>query len=202
MLPPLVGVFWDKRRFKMTDEQYIQVQNLTGGTVVYTIPEDNIRRVFAAYEVKKITPGELRKVFYQPGGEVLLQNFLSIKNKELALEFGVSQDSFEHEYTWTVNDVEKLLLEGSMDALHDALDFAPEGIIDLIVDKAIELRIPDINKRNLIQESTGKNITGMINTQIALEEALGADEKDNKPKQRRVNTQKQTESVSTGRRVQ
>ena len=83
----------------MTDEQYIQVQNLTGGTVVYTIPEDNIRRVFAAYEVKKITPGELRKVFYQPGGEVLLQNFLSIKNKELALEFGVSQDSFEHEYT-------------------------------------------------------------------------------------------------------
>ena len=89
-----------------------------------------------------------------------------------------------------------------MDALHDALDFAPEGIIDLIVDKAIELRIPDINKRNLIQESTGKNITGMINTQIALEEALGADEKDNKPKQRRVNTQKQTESVSTGRRVQ
>lgn len=83
----------------MTDEQYIQVQNLTGGTVVYTIPEDNIRRVFAAHEVKKITPGELRKVFYQPGGEVLLQNFLSVKNKELALEFGVSQDSFEHEYS-------------------------------------------------------------------------------------------------------
>lgn len=88
-----------------------------------------------------------------------------------------------------------------MDALHDALDFAPEGIIDLIVDKAIELRIPDINKRNLIQENTGKNITGMINTQIALEEALGTDEKDNKPKQRRVNAQT-TESVSTGRRVQ
>ena len=55
--------------------------------------------------------------------------------------------------------------------------------------------------RSCLEENTGKNITGMINTQIALEEALGTDEKDNKPKQRRVNAQT-TESVSTGRRVQ
>lgn len=95
-----------------------------------------------------------------------------------------------------------MLLNGSIDKLHDALDFAPEGIIDLIVDKAIELRIPDVNKRELIQNNTGKNITSMINTQIALEEAIGTTEKDNKPKQRRVNGQEENETVSTGRRVQ
>ncbi len=186
----------------MADEQYIQVQNLTGGTVVYTIPEDNIRRVFAAHEIKKITPTELRKLYYHPGGESLLQNFLSVKDRDLALEFGVSLDSFDHEYSWTPKEVEELLLNGSMDKLHDALDFAPEGIIDLIVDKAIELRIPDVNKRELIQNNTGKNITSMINTQIALEEAIGTTEKDNKPKQRRVNAQEENKTVSTGRRVQ
>ena len=44
----------------MADEKYIQVQNLSSGTVVYTIPENNIRRVFRAYEVKNISAEELR----------------------------------------------------------------------------------------------------------------------------------------------
>ena len=70
----------------MAEEKYVQVQNLSGGVVVYTIPEDNIRRVFSAYEVKRITDKELRKVYYQPGGENLLQNFLSVKDKALALD--------------------------------------------------------------------------------------------------------------------
>ena len=184
----------------MTDKQYIQVQNLTNGTVVYTIPEDNVRRVFSAYETKNISSDELHKLYYQPGGEVLIQDFLSVKDKNLALEFGVSADSFDHEYSWTPTDVEELLINGSLDALHDALDFAPEGIVDSIIDKAISLRIPDVNKRNLIQEVTGKNITAMIDTQIALEKALGVEEKDNKPKQRRVNSQENEEPAAQNRR--
>ena len=185
----------------MADEKYVQVQNLSSGTVVYTIPENNIRRVFRAYEVKNISTEELRKVYYQPGGAVLLQNFLSVKDKKLALEFGVSQDSYEHEYSWTPKDVENLLINGSIDVLHDALDFAPEGIIDLIVDKAIELRIADINKRELIQRCTGKNISQMIATQKALEEILGTNDTDNKPKQRRAQAQPAARA-NTGRRVQ
>ena len=62
----------------MTDKQYIQVQNLTNGTVVYTIPEDNVRRVFSAYESKNISPDDLHKLYYQPGGEVLIQDFLIV----------------------------------------------------------------------------------------------------------------------------
>lgn len=185
----------------MTDEKYVQVQNLSSGTVVYTIPENNIRRVFRAYETKEIAADELRKVYYQPGGAVLLQNFLSVKDKRLALEFGVTRDSYEHEYSWTPKDVEELLLNGDIDVLHDALDFAPEGIIDLIVDKAIELRIADNNKRDLIQQCTGKNIGQMIATQKALEEALGTEDTDNRPKQRRANANNATKT-HTGRRVQ
>lgn len=169
----------------MTDEKYVQVQNLSNGTVVYTIPENNIRRVFRAHEIKQISTDELRKVYYQPGGATLLQNFLSVKDRKLALEFGVSRDSFDHEYSWTPKDVDELLLHGDLDTLHDALDFAPEGIIDLIIDRAINLQVPDTNKRELIQQCTGKNISQMIATQKALEQILGTDDTDNKPKQRR-----------------
>lgn len=186
----------------MADAKYVQVQNLSSGSVVYSIPEDHVRRVFSSGETKNVTANELRKLYFQPGGASLIHDFLSVKDKDLALELGVSEDSFDHEYGWTVQDVQDVLLNGSLDTLHDALDFAPEGIVDLIVDKAIELRIPDVNKRELIQSVTGKNINSMIATQIALEEALGVDDADKQPKQRRVNNQPTAEPVQGGRRVQ
>lgn len=100
MLPPLfLSIQGDKKEIIMTDEKYVQVRNLSSGTVVYTIPENNIRRVFRAHEVKQVSTNELRKVYYQPGGAALLQNFLSVKDRDLALEFGVSRDSFDHEYS-------------------------------------------------------------------------------------------------------
>ena len=36
------------------EEQYVQVQNLTGQTVAYRIDEDNVRRAFGPFETKKI----------------------------------------------------------------------------------------------------------------------------------------------------
>ena len=181
--------------------QYIEVRNLSSDTVVYTIPENNIRRVFRKNESKKITEEELRNVFYQPGGDVLLRDFLSVRDKDLAFEFGVTKDSFEHEYSWTEKDVDNLLQNGSLDMLHDALDFAPLGIVESIVARAVKLQIPDVNKRNLIQESTGRNVNQMIAIQSQLEDELGSDSEDARPKQRRVNSQRQ-EATTSQRRVQ
>ena len=76
--------------------------------------------------------------------------------------------------------------------MHDALDFAPEGIVDLIISEAVNLRISDVNKRNLIQECTGKNINNMIQNQIELEKRIG-EEKKEEPKRRRVAQQENTE---------
>ena len=83
----------------ITDEQYVQVQNLTDNPVVYLIPEENLRRVYGPYEEKKIKVEELQKVYYQPGGAVLLRDFLRVKNRELAFEFGVDPEVFDHEYS-------------------------------------------------------------------------------------------------------
>ena len=97
------------------------------------------------------------------GGRVLLEECLSVKNAELAKEFGISDDLLAHEYNWTEKDVEAILIYGSLDALKDALDFAPEGIVDMIVSKAVQMKLNDVAKREAITEATGRNITSMIN---------------------------------------
>lgn len=81
------------------EEKYVQVQNLAGHIVVYKIPEDNIKRIFGPDEIKNIAYSELQKLHYQSGGAVLLQEFLAIKDKEVAEEFGVPTDLYEHEYS-------------------------------------------------------------------------------------------------------
>lgn len=174
----------------MDKKQLIQVKNLTGNHVYYNIPEDNVHRKFGPFEEKQITYDEIQKLYYQNGGDVLIKDYLQIKNKEVALEFGVEEESFENEYSWDKEKVDNVLLNEHIDVLHDALDFAPEGIVDLIISEAINLRIMDINKRNLIQECTGKNINNMIQNQIELEKQIG-EVKQEEPKRRRVATQEE-----------
>ena len=182
-----------------TQVQYVQVQNLTDSPVVYNIPEDNIRRDFGPYEKKRIGVEELQKLYYQPGGSVLIRDFLRIEDKKMALEFGVDPDVYEHEYQWDKNKVDDVLLNGDIDVLCDALDFAPEGIVELIVQRAVDLRIPDVNKRQAIKKATHKDIDKMIINKTDLENAIGEKPQEER-KTRRVNDTVKTEETS-GRRV-
>ena len=153
------------------DDKIIPIQNLTASPVSYIIPETNNARHFAGQQLRNdITAGELRSLYATRGGRVLLEDYLSIKDKELAKEFNISMDSFEHEYSWTQQDVDNVLLTGSLDALKDALEFGPEGIRQLIVDRAVELHVPDNNKLAAIYEFTGRDVGNMIRLEIELED--------------------------------
>ena len=52
------------------------------------------------------------------------------------------------------------------------MNFAPDGVIDLIKTIAVETELPDTRKRKLISEKTGLNIDNaiMVNTVMATEE--------------------------------
>ena len=52
------------------------VKNRSSSTVVYKIPDLNLRREFAPGEVKRITFGELEKLTYQQGGREMLEQYL------------------------------------------------------------------------------------------------------------------------------
>lgn len=139
----------------------IKVKNRDSGTVGYTIPElGNLHRSFSKGETKEIPMDELRKLSYISGGKVLLQNYLIVQNQDALKE--LLSDDVEPEYYYGEEEVKKLLLTGSNDQLLDCLEFAPEGVIGLVKDLAVSLKINDISKRNIILEKTGFNVTNAI----------------------------------------
>ena len=172
----------------IADNELIKVQNLTDHSVVYYAYTGQ-RRFFEGQQVLPIPAGELRQLNYTKGGRVLIQDYLAVKNTELAIELGVEEP--EAEYSWTLDDVDNLLLEGSTDALEDALEFGPAGIVDSIVDRAVILRIDDMNKRRIIEQYTSFNIDNMIKmveeSETAIENEEGMVQKigESAPKRKR-----------------
>ena len=54
--------------------------------------------------------------------------------------------------------------------MQDCLDFAPNGVIDLIKSLAVSLKIDNVSKRKAIQEKTGFNVTKAIEINEETEE--------------------------------
>ena len=143
----------------INSEDMFNVKNRSASVVVYRIPETNLRREWAPGETKRISFDELEKLTYQPGGRELIENFLQILNKEVTNNLSVHT---EPEYNMSEEQVVDLILNGSLDAFLDALDFAPIGIIDLIKSLSVSLPITDINKRRALKEKTGFDVDKAI----------------------------------------
>lgn len=149
------------------DDELITVENMTNIQVGYILPTSNVIRRFIPKVKVKIAASELRELSYQRGGLDLLQNYLRVNNEELAAEFGVSADSFENEYNWTEADVDNCLLNAELDVLLDALDIAPEGIVEALKNRAVELEISDNQKLKAIGERTNCDLSVIIKNKHA-----------------------------------
>lgn len=157
------------------------VLNRSGSQVLYTIPEDNIRREFMPGEVKRISYEELEKLSYIPGGRVMLMEYLQIQD-QVALD-GLAIPT-EPEYFLTRDQVIDLLQNGSMDAFLDCLDFAPEGVLQLIKDLAVEIRLNNVDKREAIKKVLGFDVTKAI--EVLDQEKVEAAMSVKQPAERRV----------------
>ena len=62
--------------------KFYNVKNRSAGVVIYRIPEDNIRREFMPGETKVIPLPKNQKLSYQPGGQMVMNNFLQIQGIE------------------------------------------------------------------------------------------------------------------------
>lgn len=144
----------------LSNDILIKVTNREKGSVSYQIPDmNNLRRVFEYKESKVLPMEELRKLTYQPGGTTLLRDCLILDNQDAIDELlGI----VEPEYYYTEDDIIKILQNGTEDQFEDCLTFAPEGVVDLIKDLAVKLKINDVRKRELILEKTGFNVTRAI----------------------------------------
>ena len=171
-----------------------RVKNRGASTVVYKIPEDGIRREFKPGQTLSISSEELEKLTYQPGGTLILSQFLQILDLE-----GIQKANIrtEPEYHMGEAEIAALIKSGSLDAFLDALDFAPIGVIDLIKKMSIDIPMVDIQKRKALKEKTGFDV----------EAALKHQEEDRENDQKTILKQSngerrvQPEAVPAGRRT-
>ena len=98
----------------------------------------------------------------------LINNYLLINDIEAVSKLDIPA---EPEYFYGEKEVKKLLLEGSIDELLDALDFAPNGVIELIKAFAVSLPLNDVSKRDAILKKTGFNVTQAIQHDAESKEA-------------------------------
>lgn len=147
----------------------ISVRNRNNGSTGYTIPDTGVHRDWNFGEVKKIPFDELQKLMWIPGGEYMIRNLLVVEDAEALEELQIET---EPEYFYSDVDIRKLLNSTDPDCINqlaDFLDFAPEGAKDLARQIAVQERIPDTRKRDLISKATGFNIQTAINIQDELQ---------------------------------
>lgn len=148
-------------------DKMIEVRNRDSGNVGYSIKDLGIWRNFAPKETKKVPLEELKALQYAPGGEFTLKHLLMIKDTDALSALNIET---EPEYFYTETEIKELLTKGTLDQLKDCLDFAPEGVIEIIKKMAVEIQLPDTLKRTAIFEKTGFNINNAIMVNKVMDE--------------------------------
>ncbi|MFD0587814.1 hypothetical protein ACFQZE_07350 [Paenibacillus sp. GCM10027627] len=161
---------------KINDATLVDVYNNTSGVVSFRTEGKGKRKWDKANSVKKVTVGELKELINSRGGEKLLLECLLIKDISIREELNLPTDP-EHLLDGT--DVQKLLKEEDADKLQTILENTNEGIKDKIASVAIEQKINDTDKMELIQEHTGIDVYSAIKEKKE-EEKEAAKEKEDK----------------------
>ena len=110
--------------------------------------------------------------------------YFLIQDKDIAHEFSPLVSN-EPEYNYTKEDIIKLVRFGSLDEFLDALDFAPEGVIELIKTVSIELPLTDTQKMQAYKDKKGTDLANLIKIN---EEAKKEQVETKATQQRRVAT--------------
>lgn len=174
----------------------VKVTNRSGANIVYTVNMDNgqvIRRDFNVGETIEMDKAELQKLSYQPGGRELIMNYLLVQDQATVNEIS---NKVEPEYWMQEENIVRLLREGTMDEFLDCLDFAPEGVLDLIKRFSVTLPLNDIAKCEALMEKTGFD----AQKAIAINKEANAPESDEvveAPAEKRRRVEPQTTRRST-----
>lgn len=137
----------------------VTVENRTAGKIVYRIPDKGIRRELAPRQKIRVTKQEIEDLSYTSGGLDLIRNHLLVKDEEILDDLNIHR---EPEYYMNADNVAKLIRQGTLDEFKDALDFAPDGVIDMIKDLSVQIPLNDYSKRQALKEMTGFDVDAAI----------------------------------------
>lgn len=137
----------------------VTVENRTAGKIVYQIPDRHIRRELAPRQTIRVPKEEIEALSYTAGGLDLIRNHLLVKDEQILDDLNIHR---EPEYYMNADNVVKLIKEGSLDEFKDALDFAPDGVKDMIKDLSVQVPLNDYSKRQALKEMTGFDVDAAI----------------------------------------
>lgn len=185
----------------MSDRKFI-VTNRSASRVHYAVPELGVKsRDFQPGESKQISYAELEGLTYIPGGKELIRDYLLIQDVSARNEF---VGHVEPEYNMTNAEVQELILHGTQDEWLDALDFAPEGVIDLIKALSVELPLTDTRKMEAFKQKKGTDLARMIRAkqeEEAERAAMQAKAESEPAPRRRTHPQEESATQNPARRT-
>ena len=73
----------------------------------------------------------------------------------------------EPEYYMNKEQIVELMGNGSIDEWIDCLNFAPQGVLDLIKDLSVSLPLNDVNKREILKDKIGFDVDAAIRNNLA-----------------------------------
>lgn len=155
----------------MDTNTLITVRNRCGATVVYSVPELHIRRQFQPNEVKRIPYEELEAVSYQQGGMALLYHYLLIEDQAVLRRLINGEE--QPEYWLTEAQIPGWLNTCTLAAFEDALNFAPEGVKELIKRYSVSVPLKDTEKRKLVNEKLDFDVDAAVKNAEAESAAAG-----------------------------
>lgn len=135
------------------------VENRAAGKIVYRIPDRGIRRELAPRQAIRVPKEEIEALSYTEGGLDLIRNHLLVKDEQILDDLNIHR---EPEYYMNADNVAKLIKEGSLNEFKDALDFAPDGVVDMIKDLSVQIPLNDFSKRQALKEMTGFDVDAAI----------------------------------------
>lgn len=181
----------------MDKSKIYEVKNRSSSVVVYSIPEDGVKRTFQPGEIKRISFGELEKLTFQSGGQMIMDNYLLIKDTEPLQDLNVRP---EPEYYLTEPQIVDLIKEGSLDQFLDCLDFAPAGVIELVKDLSIKIPLSDYQKRQALKDKIGFDLDAALR-HIEEEKAEMRTDSENAIEPAAPQRRVKTEETAPGRRT-
>lgn len=140
---------------ELKDNLMVEVtNNSTGSVSYYSEFSRTVRKWDKPSTTKKISLEELRELVGSSGGYELLENFLLIKNMEVREELGLPVNK---EYMLDEKEI-KALLKKSVDVLENTLENTSESIKEKIAQSAIDTKLSDLDKLEVIKEYSGVDV--------------------------------------------
>jgi hypothetical protein len=140
---------------ELKDNMMVEVINNSTGSVSYFSELSRIHRKWDKPESKKkVSLEELRELVSASGGYELLENFLLIKDIDVREELGLPVNK---EYMLDDKEI-KALLKKSVDTIEATLENTSESIREKIAQAAIDTKLSDLEKLDVIKEHSGVDV--------------------------------------------